>query len=384
MHDGGVWKSEAEYPVYAVPGSLGNQMMAQLSQYSGNLTNLPYGRTLISGYQIDPRSYLRVYTEIDIAAQSSLPALWVFLLIVVGGLLFIFASMSLLMHFIQRRRREGLRRRIARGHVDLEALGIKRLKVPKSIIDKMPMFIYTCKEDELLRESQKSTSNQHGTDGIKDTSSSVPNDDSVSTSAPGRDSTLSSHEYKQHAQPTCPICLEDFISGSTTIRELPCGHIFHPECIDSFLGNNSSLCPMCKKSTLPLGYCPETITNAMVRRERAIRRLRSRVTVNDEGYDIEGGWTARMNNWRTVARRVFSGRNEPDVTGATANYDPNLALRPMQPATGVADQIAQSPGFARHDIASELLEVTPVMEEVDLDDQRGHQQSKCRAFSPFA
>ena len=53
---------------------------------------------------------------------------------------------------------------------------------------------------------------------------------------------------------------------------------------------------MCKKTTLPLGYCPERITNAMVRRERAIRRLRSPVTVNEDGQDVEAGWAGRLGN----------------------------------------------------------------------------------------
>jgi hypothetical protein len=386
MHDGGVWKSQAQYPVYAVPGSIGNQMMIQLSHYSGNLTKVPSGRTLMSEYQIDPRSYVRVYTEIDLTAQSSLPALWVFLLIVVGGLLAILGSTSLLMHLLQRRRREGLRRRIARGHVDLEALGIKRLTVPKSVIDKMPMFIYTCREDEVLRESQKGTSNQSEADGIKSGPASATDDNATLSSIHIADSTLLTHEYKQHAQPTCPICLEDFVSGSTKIRELPCGHIFHPECIDSFLGNNSSLCPMCKKSTLPLGYCPERITNAMVRRERAIRRLRSRVNINEEGHDIEGGWAHRMSSWRDVVHGIIFGRDEPNATNGTQNYDPNLALRSLSvlPATRGTAPTVESLGFTRHDIAQrrapELLEGVPVMEEVDVDDQREHQQSKCKSF----
>ena len=389
MEDGGVWKSQAQYPVYAVPGSVGNRMVIQLSQYSGNLTRVPSGRILMSEYHIDPRSYVRVYTEIDITAQSSLPALWVFLLIVVGGLLIILTGTSFLMHFVQRRRREGLRRRIARGHVDLEALGIKRLTVPKSVIDKMPLFIYTCREDEVLRESQKGDINQPEIDGIKSGPgpASTTDDNATFSSIPIADSTLSTHEYRQHAQPTCPICLEDFVSGSTTIRELTCGHIFHPECIDSFLGNNSSLCPMCKKSTLPLGYCPEKITNAMVRRERAIRRLRSRVNVNEDGHDIEGAWAPRWSSWRSAAHRILFGPDEPDATTGRQNYDPNLALRirSVQSTARGTGPTAESLGISRHDIAQrralELLESVPVMEEVDADDQREHQQSKCESFS---
>jgi hypothetical protein len=87
-------------------------------------------------------------------------------------------------------------------------------------------------------------------------------------------------EVAQHfpafSQPTCPICLDDFEPGETQVRELPCRHIYHPECIDPFLLRTSSLCPMCKESVLPRGYCPTRITNVMVRRERILRRMRNR------------------------------------------------------------------------------------------------------------
>ena len=131
--------------------------MEKLSLYSGNLTTVPDGGELITEYHFDPRSYARVYTEIDVEAQSSIPSLWVFLLIVAGGLLFVLCSTSLLMHYIQRRRRARLRHRIQRGQVDLEALGIKRLMVPRSVIEKMPLFVYTCKEDETAREAAASS-----------------------------------------------------------------------------------------------------------------------------------------------------------------------------------------------------------------------------------
>jgi hypothetical protein len=265
--------------------------------------------------------------------------------------------------------------------VDLEALGIKRLTVPKSIIDKMPVFIYTCNEDGPVPEPQQGTGNQQGAEEIKKSTSTTP---------PGPASDPSPHAYQRHAQPTCPICLEDFISGSTMIRELPCGHIFHPECVDSFLRNNSSLCPMCKKSTLPLGHCPQKITNTMVRRERAIRRLRSRVTVNEEGHDIGGSGRNRLNDWRSQVRRIFVGSEASGSTSGTQNYDPNLALRALQgtPARRATQPAAGSFAFTRHGIAqwraSELLEGTPVMEEVDTDDRTEHRPTLCGFFHLFS
>lgn len=75
-------------------------------------------------------------------------------------------------------------------------------------------------------------------------------------------------------QTSCAICLDDYESNSTVIRELPCLHIYHPDCIDSFLRNRSSLCPLCKQSVLPKGYIPPDtlLTTATVMRERRLRQ----------------------------------------------------------------------------------------------------------------
>jgi len=83
---------------------------------------------------------------------------------------------------------------------------------------------------------------------------------------------------------------------------LPCLHVYHPDCIDSFMEKQSSLCPLCKASALPKyvihilfllqdwsersniiqstsrGYIPIKLTNSVVRRERLLRRSRGRAT----------------------------------------------------------------------------------------------------------
>jgi hypothetical protein len=41
----------------------------------------------------------------------------------------------------------------------------------------------------------------------------------------------------------CSICTEDFLED-IGIRSLPCGHRFHPECIDPWLLERSVTCPM--------------------------------------------------------------------------------------------------------------------------------------------
>lgn len=44
---------------------------------------------------------------------------------------------------------------------------------------------------------------------------------------------------------TCRICLDDFIED-VEIRQLPCKHNFHKDCIDIWLKNYGSMCPLCQ------------------------------------------------------------------------------------------------------------------------------------------
>lgn len=45
----------------------------------------------------------------------------------------------------------------------------------------------------------------------------------------------------------CTICLEDFCVGEK-VKVLPCGHEYHCECIEPWLLEKSSLCPLCKQN----------------------------------------------------------------------------------------------------------------------------------------
>lgn len=49
----------------------------------------------------------------------------------------------------------------------------------------------------------------------------------------------------QERDETCSVCVDDFEDGMQ-VKVLPCHHIFHPVCIDRWLSDYSSICPMCK------------------------------------------------------------------------------------------------------------------------------------------
>uniref|UniRef100_A0A1D1Z3W3 Zinc/RING finger protein 3 n=1 Tax=Anthurium amnicola TaxID=1678845 RepID=A0A1D1Z3W3_9ARAE len=48
----------------------------------------------------------------------------------------------------------------------------------------------------------------------------------------------------------CSICLEELVDGET-LRELPCSHLYHTECVDKWLTTKSSQCPLCKQDATP-------------------------------------------------------------------------------------------------------------------------------------
>ena len=406
LNDGGAWKSSNPFPAYAVSSFVGSQLLYQLSLYSGNMTNVPYGHEISELPGIDPRDYVRLYTQIDVSSTSSLPSLWVFVLIIVALLAVLLGTTSTIMHLLQRYRRNDLRRRVVNGQVNLESLGIKRLTVPQEVIDIFPIFTYNCEE-----EGEKSPHNSTGprdslyapkrdratavnvhdsTEGSnsKETEGTVSNHRPISSTISSNQDSVLAHKFLPESQPTCPICLDDFESGTTPIRELPCGHIFHPDCIDSFLLNNSSLCPMCKKSVLPKGHCPTEITNSMVRRERNLQRLRSRVPANDEEGDTENPRSRIRYFSSQIKRRILHPSSMPiDPESDPVPLQPQPAL--MTTAITRPDPVLGAEGMPNGDRPSrqeivqqriqELTTGQSFIEDPDASNER--RRPKCKSLS---
>lgn len=298
LDDNGAWKQANQYPVFAVPGLDGQNMMDQLSLYSGNISEIPHGSEITELYGPNPNDYIRIWTELEMKNPKNMMALWTFFLIVIGALLLIVSCVSLTMHLIQRNRRKSLQKRVESGEVDLEASGIKRIQVPAYHVKEFPLYTYNAEPDAAsapptpssagapmstrsVRSSRSRNSRRRNHDAR-----SVVSDIRPPGSIRSKRSSLagSVDTTATNYQPNCHICLVRFEHRLSIIRELPCGHIYHPECVDEYLTLNSSLCPMCKHCMLPRGYSPK-ITNGMVRRERALRKLRGRVDLEDLSID---------------------------------------------------------------------------------------------------
>jgi hypothetical protein len=275
-------------PIYGITAEDAQPLLQNMVSYAGNMSSVPMGQNLTSLY--DPEDYVRLTLTIDTGQGSSLPGLWLFLLVILAALGLIIASTSISMHISQYRARRDLRRRIAAGEIDLETLGIKRLTVPKEMIDAMPITIYgasvpkartVAKSNKLFSDNDSRTKSFNENDSRKSMSSSPPSPTALKHAS--SELTLDPIQnvppfVDGFDQSSCAICLDDFVVNTTPVRHLPCNHIYHPRCIDPFLQTRSSLCPLCKRSVLPKGFIPPTLrlTNATVARERRIRLMRQR------------------------------------------------------------------------------------------------------------
>ncbi|KAI8806035.1 hypothetical protein BJ742DRAFT_818177, partial [Cladochytrium replicatum] len=82
-------------------------------------------------------------------------------------------------------------------------------------------------------------------------SHTVPNlgpQNTTKTSSPDADtvsSISSSVDESKIGNATCAICIEPFVEGEE-LRELPCTHLFHIKCVDTWLTSRSALCPLCR------------------------------------------------------------------------------------------------------------------------------------------
>lgn len=367
------WRRENLFPVYAIPGQTGNILMEQSALYSKNMTEVPFGMELTEIY--DSRDYVRLFVDIDTSGGSRLPSLWVFLLVVLAILFLVVAATSLSMHWLQRRRRRTLRRRVANGEVDLEALGIKRLTVPQSLLDKLPLYTYGSVEPVQQASLARETNGPSvARDKLQSADSSRPSspDQNVRPTAAMARST--SYHPSPLQQPTCAICLDDYVPASdgtqgTIVRELPCHHIFHPECVDTFLRDSSSLCPICKRTALPKGYCPRVVTNAMVRRERMIRRIRPDADGNisarampplvaDTNQDVEpDSHTSRFDRLSTIGRRIGSAPMRQSQQISELPQPPDAALgRSASPSAQRAQTVQPADSATRREWARRRAE----------------------------
>lgn len=210
-------------------------------------------------------------------AAHSTPSLWSFILAILGVIFIIGIVLVIWFRWLNARRRTALQQRINNGELDVENLALNQMKSPRAVVEALPLYAYPgaseadlsnqeqCNATETKPEDEghSSTPEDHEHDQatpkptpsvteiqkpepavIKPGTDGQSSPSLQSSQSPRPDSTI------RHNQTCCAICLDDYVVGTSMVRELPCGHIFHSGCIEVFLIEQSSLCPLCKRSVL--------------------------------------------------------------------------------------------------------------------------------------
>ncbi|RMJ16584.1 hypothetical protein CDV36_003763 [Fusarium kuroshium] len=88
----------------------------------------------------------------------------------------------------------------------------------------------------------------------------------------GKDSTHRTGALPAESEPPgCSICTEDFATQEE-VRVLPCKHEFHPSCIDPWLVQQSTKCPLCRSDFGPMDASNRAQDRVFNREERLLER----------------------------------------------------------------------------------------------------------------
>ena len=303
LNDNFLWKEQSRFPVFALSSLAGKRIVDALSKYSGRVEEAPNGILISQKYQTTQEDYLRIWTEISLSSRSDETPVWVFVLVVlaiIGGVIIL---TSLAMHSIQALRRRALRNRVREGKIDLEALMIARVAVPRWEVDSWPTRVF----DSL--------------DALNPVSSPSLAESSLPSSATALSRAEEKARYPIEGQYVCVPCGKPFVRGQTKVTEFPCGHIFEENCVELYT-RRTSLCPLCKTCLLPKGWSPP-ITNIMVRRERAIRPICQDL---ESACSSEDGPDQAIRLSRLVSRTSSMDRVESASTHPNPVSTPNPVL----------------------------------------------------------
>ncbi|KAI8973282.1 hypothetical protein BDF20DRAFT_881522 [Mycotypha africana] len=131
----------------------------------------------------------------------------------------------------------------------------------------------------------------------------------------------------------CAICLEDFVPNKNDIRILPCGHGFCVLCIDPWLTQKSTMCPICKWDCLP----------AELRRER----------------DAQNAQNFRREQNQSASQVENSGSNSSTSDSTVINMDVSESHRQENQGSTVQHAESQSQEINHQNIAQTMTPPTP-------------------------
>ncbi|WBW71980.1 ubiquitin-protein ligase E3 Meu34 [Schizosaccharomyces osmophilus] len=167
---------------------------------------------------------------------------WFYILIAIIASIFLIVSSYIILHFTGAL--AGLYRSLRRAGAPIpQRFTESRNKskpspVKKELLETFPVRLYTVSGPTLPPVTHQTTNSS---------ALSLPGSEELKDDAVVNDVRPVNH----YNQSECSICLSNYSNDHKVYRELPCLHIYHPDCIDPYLLNISDKCPVCKQSVLP-------------------------------------------------------------------------------------------------------------------------------------
>ena len=188
------------------------------------------------------------------------------------------------------------------------------------------------------------------------------------------------------AQPSCPLCMEDYRLDDTSITQLPCSHIFHEACVMQWLDLKNS-CPICRESIsnelptvleLEARFTEDELMSKIGAAKKAQKEVLSGGEEKEAGV---GGGTISGVSRSSLASRIAAG-----APSSSSSSSSSFSATPTAAGVG-SDELSSSSCASpltpsKRALAEELITLVQSVEKEREDKERAEERDRRRHPSP--